>query len=232
MSKILLLEDDKSLGATLQERLIRENHHVFWAKTLKEASEIRDSENLDLAILDVGLPDGSGFDLANSLREKTAVPFIFMTAASDAENRLLGFEAGAEEFIPKPFHLKELLIRVRHVLESHVPRKLVEVADVIIDFDQMLVSSSKGTGSKLEKKLQTKEFLLLKLLIDLSPKVVSRENILDRIWGEEQFPSERTVDNVILRIRQTLGGQAGLWVRTVRGIGYQWIDPSGGDHGK
>src|SRR5215510_16421471 len=119
MKRLLLVEDDRSLGATLHERLLREKYEVAWVETKQSALKKLNEGLWDLVILDIRLPDGSGFELARHIKQNTALPIMFMTALSTAEHRLEGFEIGAEEFIPKPFHLRELLLRVKHVLESH-----------------------------------------------------------------------------------------------------------------
>jgi len=115
MKTILLVEDDRSLGATLQARLSREGYQVSWVETKQRALTKVEDAFWDLIILDVGLPDGSGFELARELKANRSFPIMFMTALGSAEKRLEGFEIGAEEFIPKPFHLRELLLRVKHV---------------------------------------------------------------------------------------------------------------------
>src|SRR5580700_4895206 len=122
-SRLLLVEDDQSLGLTLQERLERHGYHVTWAQTIGSARERVKSENFDLIILDLGLPDGSGFDFAREVKKARKAPFIFMTANATAPNRLEGFEIGAEEFIPKPFHLREMFLRIKHVLENHAEKR-------------------------------------------------------------------------------------------------------------
>ena len=226
MSSLLLVEDDLSLGATLQERLRREGHDTTWARSLAEAEQFFSKQVFDLAILDVGLPDGSGFDLARRMNSQKKIPFIFMTAASDAENRLQGFELGAEEFIPKPFHLKELLLRVHHVLENHALQAEICLKGTIIDLHAMSVKHETGELFNLSQK----ENEVLKKLITISPRVVSREDILNQVWGEDKFPSNRTVDNVIVRLRQVLGEKNGGWIRSVRGVGYQWISPEEVNH--
>src|SRR5262249_45110867 len=119
MKRLLLVEDDRSLGATLHERLLREKYDGAWVETRQRALAKLEEGIWDLVILDIGLPDGSGFELARHVKEKKKLPIMFMTALSTAEHRLEGFEIGAEEFIPKPFHLRELLLRVEHVLEMH-----------------------------------------------------------------------------------------------------------------
>lgn len=217
MSHMLLVEDDKSLGTTLSERLKKEGFVVDWVETLSQARLHLKSQKFDLLILDVGLSDGSGFELAREIRDTLSLPIIFVTAQSAAEDRLKGYELGAEEFIPKPFHLRELLLRVRHVLENHARASVVMVEDVKIDFHAMRVERAGGAEA-----LSQREVRVLKYLIEQSPKVVSRDELLDKIWGQEEFPSNRTVDNLIVRIRQALGERASQCVKSVRGVGYQW----------
>lgn len=226
MNRVLLIEDDQSLGKTLMERLRKEGFDTNWQTTLADARRAFDSGRWDVVILDVGLPDGSGFDLARRIKSISETPIMFMTAMSSAENRLEGFEIGADEFIPKPFHLKELFIRIRHVLETHARRTTVAIADKTIDLNAMAIVAADGT----REYPQARDFQVLQLLIDAAPNVVSRDEILERVWGEDRFPSTRTVDNAILRLRQALGEEAGAAIRSVRGIGYQWAGIEGADH--
>jgi DNA-binding response OmpR family regulator len=223
VKRLLLVEDDASLGETLQERLAKEGYSVRWVDTQKDAEKSFEAESFDLVILDVGLPDGSGFDLARKLPKVkkgcVPTPFLFITAMNTAEHRLEGYELGAEEFIPKPFHLKELLIRVRHVLETHSSSHEVRINDCVIDLVARTVAKDGGEN----EFLQTRDFELLKLLIEAAPRVVSRDEILDAIWGEDKFPSQRTVDNAIVRLRQAIGDTDGGVIRSARGIGYQWV---------
>lgn len=225
MKRLLLVEDDQSLGETLQERLEREGYSVQLVESLagarKAAFENEANSEFDLIILDVNLPDGSGFDFAREVRTKKPTPFIFMTAMNTAEHRLEGYEIGAEEYIPKPFHLKELLLRVRHVLETHEPagKTKVKAGNRVIDLAARAVISPGGE----REFLATRDFELLKLLISSAPNVLSRDEILNKLWGEDQYPSHRTVDNSIMRLRQVLGDSGGRLIRSVRGVGYQWV---------
>ncbi len=218
MTRLLLVEDDRSLGATLNERLAREGYAVTWVETQKRALEQLSENWWDLVILDVGLPDGSGFDLARRIKAESALPIVFMTALSSAENRLEGFELGAEEFLPKPFHLRELLLRVKHVLDNHAIRHQIKCNERRIEFDVRAIVQPDGE----REHLPTRDFQLLQLLIVSAPRVVSRDEILDALWGEDKFPNHRTVDNMIVRLRQMLGDAEGRFIRSVRGIGYQW----------
>ena len=220
--KLLLVEDDPSLGETLRERLEKEGYLVDWVETQSGAEEAVNNKAFDLVILDVGLPDGSGFDFAKKMKAERSTPFIFVTAMSSPEYRLEGYEIGAEEFIPKPFHLKELLLRIRHVLSTHPQIVELQVGDRVIDFSAQAVVNAGG-----EKEfLPARDFQLLRLLIQSAPRALSRDEILDEVWGEDRFPSHRTVDNAIVRLRQAISDSGGTYIRSVRGVGYQWAGPS------
>ena len=218
MTRILLVEDDASLGQTLAERLEREALEVRWARTVHDAEAALTEGPWDLAVLDVMLPDGTGFSLARTIKETTAIPVMFMTALNSAESRLQGFEIGADEYLPKPFHLKEFMLRVKHVLASHPQRRVVSVGRATIDFTAMTVATAMGQPTHLP----VKDCRVLKLLVDAAPRAVERAEILDAVWGQDQFPTERAVDNCIVRLRQALGDAEGELIRSVRGVGYQW----------
>ena len=220
MKKILLVEDDASLGQTLSERLSKE-YQVTWKKNLSEAWVyfVQHEAEIDLAILDVGLPDGNGFDLARKIKAHYNTPILFLTAQSDAENRLQGYEIGAEEFIPKPFHLKELLLRLSHVLAVHPITKEYVLDTVTINFQDMSIKSLSG---KVEYP-SISDMKTLKLLMERSPQILSRDEIINEIWGEDKMISHRTIDNMIVRLRHLIEGD---FIRSVRGTGYQYINHS------
>lgn len=218
MKSILLVEDDQSLGATLRERLAREGYQVSWVETKQRALK-KFSESLwDLIILDVGLPDGSGFEIARDIKTNSSVPIMFMTALGTAENRLEGFEIGAEEFIPKPFHLRELLLRVKHVFERHPALHRIKCNDRTIELDSRVIVQPDGQRDFLPAK----DFQLLELLITSAPRAISRNEIIDKLWGEDKLGNQRTVDNMIVHLRQSLGDTNSEFIRSVRGVGYQW----------
>ena len=223
MKKILLLEDDKTLGSSLQERL-SQIYIVDWASTIQKARELitnshQTGAEYDLAILDAGLPDGSGFDFAKEIKKHSLMDFLFLTAQSDAEHRLLGFEIGAVEFIPKPFHLKELLMRVDHVMRDHIPvMKEFEFADGFINFEEQKITYKDG---RIEFPAMN-ELKLLKLLIQNTPKIFSRDEIIDALWGQDKVPSPRSIDNMIVHLRHLLGPD-GEHIKSVRGVGYQYL---------
>jgi two-component system phosphate regulon response regulator PhoB len=210
--RLLLVEDDPTLGVTLKERLNSEGYYVRWAPNAAEAQSAF-TENWDLVVFDVSLPDGSGFDLAKEMNGR--VPFLFITALSDAEHRLRGFELGAEEYIPKPFHLKELLIRVRHVLENHAVKRTVGGPGFEVDLQGLTIKFEDG---RVERPA-TKDFQVLALLIERAPKALTRDEILDAVWSADHLGNQRTVDNAIVRLRGLFPGNP---IRSVRGVGYQW----------
>jgi two-component system phosphate regulon response regulator PhoB len=218
MKRLLLVEDDRSLGATLHERLLREPYDVAWVETKQRALKKLDEGLWDLVILDIGLPDGSGFELARHIKESGSVPIMFMTALSTAEHRLEGFEIGAEEFVPKPFHLRELLLRVKHVLDRYPVRHQVSCNGRLIELESRVIVQPDGR----REHPAARDFDLLQLLITSSPAVTSRNQILDVLWGEDKFLNQRTIDNMIVRLRQSLGDTNSTFIRSVRGIGYQW----------
>lgn len=227
MTRLLLVEDDLSLGATLKEGLEGRGFQVEWTKSKAETRTLLQTpasadRSFAIALLDVGLPDGSGFELASEIRKSQAFPFLFMTAMNSAENRLTGYELGAEEFIPKPFHFRELILRIDHVLKSHLHQQSARISlpqKIILDLNKMCVEQSSGEIGFIALR----DFRVLKILIERSPKPVSRDEMLDLIWGDDHFPTQRTVDNCIVRLRQILRDTDGTLIRSVRGMGYQWI---------
>jgi len=218
MARVLLVEDEPSLGRTLCERLQKETLEVTWAQTIAAAEAALGSGRWDLAIVDVKLPDGSGFGLARHIKRTSLTPVMFMTALNSAESRLEGFEIGADEYLPKPFHLKEFILRVRHVLATQRVPDVLHARGRQIDLGALSVVGSDG----VRVFLQVRDARVLKLLISAAPGAVDRSEILDRVWGRDQYPTTRAVDNAIVRIRQALQDENGELIRSVRSIGYQW----------
>jgi DNA-binding response OmpR family regulator len=222
-ANILLVEDDTSLGETIQERLEKEGYRIHWAENLSKARKYLREFTPDLVILDLRLPDGSGFTLAEELNRQIRSPsFLFLTAQAGAPERLRGFELGAEEFIPKPFHLKEFMIRLKKVLENRKRAANLGTRFVYrgyqIDLEGFAIFHPGGDKRELSKR----DCLLLDFLIRNKDRAISRDEILDQLWGEDKFPTNRTVDNSIVRLRQALDDSDSLAIRSVRGVGYQW----------
>lgn len=222
MKKILLVEDDFSLGETLNERL-GQDYDVTWVQSAEQAiQKMKVTKDIHLIVLDVGLPGKNGFELAKEIRQFSHAPFLFLTAQADAESRLMGYQLGAEEFIPKPFHLKELLIRIDHVLRLHTPLEILQVGDVEIHFSDLHIVTEK----KEKVHLSSSEMQVLQILIRQSPKVVDRDDIMNEVWGLDSELSHRSIDNIIVKVRSALSAQ-GSNIKTVRGRGYQWLTGKG-----
>ena len=222
MKKILLVEDDFSLGQTLNDRL-SQGYDITWVQTGEQAiQKVKSTKDLNLIILDIGLPDQNGFIVAAQIRQLVKVPFLFLTAQSDAESRLMGYQLGAEEFIPKPFHLKELLIRLDHVLRLHSPMEVMRTGNIEINFSDLHILNEK----KERVNLSSSEMKVLEILIKQSPKVVDRDDIMNEVWGLDSQLSHRSIDNMIVKIRSALSTE-GSYIKTIRGRGYQWLMEKG-----
>ena len=230
-TKLLLLEDEINVGSTVRERLTLEGFVVTWAKTAQQANEALSGFNYPLAILDVNLPDGSGFDVARLIRDRfPSAAVIFLTAASTPEDRVHGLELGAEDYIVKPFHFKELLLRIRRVLDrvSYIQSRGSEVGEVRIGRGKIRFQQYQMEVDEKLITLTHKECALLKLLFERRGQVVSRDDILNIVWSEDEYPTPRTIDNFILRLRKHLepNPENPTLIRSVRGVGYSLEIPS------
>jgi len=231
---LLVVEDEKNVGLTLVERLRRENYEVTWATNAAMARLAIEKTRFALALMDVGLPDGSGFEVAAFLRDKqpeTAI--IFLTAFGNPEDRVRGLELGAEDYVVKPFHLKELLLRIQNGLKrarlvstptESVPDK-IKIGRATIQFSRFQAEVD-GTVTSLTHK----ETALLKLLVERRGKVISRDEILTEVWSaptelESEVPTSRTVDNFIMRLRRLVEENTDdpQVIKSVRGVGYQLL---------
>ena len=225
VDRILVLEDEPNVGSTLTERLGSEGFDVTWAKTIEQAREEIAQRKFDLALLDVGLPDGSGFQVAEELRKtQRQAALVFLTAFGNPEDRVRGLELGAEDYVVKPFHLKELLLRIRNALKrarylaGSTEQDGVRIGRAVIYFSRFEAEVDGQAHS-----LTHKECAVLRLLCDRRGKVVSRDEILDEAWSEEEFPSPRTIDNFIMRLRRLIekDPEKPETIKSVRGVGYQ-----------
>lgn len=212
---ILLLEDDKSLGETLNERLTQEGYSVVWTLSCSEALVAVSKDKFNCALIDIGLPDGSGFTVAREIIQSSTTPVIFLTAMNSAEYRLEGFELGAVDYIPKPFHLKELLLRIKKVMGDIKIRQYDNIK-LLLDSESVEIDGKRVM-------LATRDFELLCFLFEQSPKILSRDEILRKIFKTDDSTTPRVVDNAISSIRSALGGYGEELIRAVRGQGYQCL---------
>jgi two-component system alkaline phosphatase synthesis response regulator PhoP len=230
-SRLLLVEDERNVGITLLERLKSESFDVVWAVTAEDAIFQIGKQSFDLVLLDVGLPDGSGFDVGRFLRVKQpGSALMFLTAFGTPEDRIRGLELGAEDYIVKPFHLKELILRVRNGLKRarYITGSSAGLASTAVvgkaainflRFEALVEGKSEPTP------LSHKEIALLKLMVERRGAVISRDEMLNHAWSEDEFPTPRTVDNFILRLRRLVekNPEQPEVIKSVRGIGYQLL---------
>lgn len=224
MNKILLVEDDKQLGNSLNQFLLRENFDVTWVTTLSEARVKLNAGKPHLVLLDWMLPDGQGIDFLKDIRsEKNYTPFIMLTARSELLDKVVGLEAGADDYLTKPFEPRELVARIRvqirkeEQLENESDKEKnqkIQRKDILID----LFSREVFFQSQL-MHLTKMEFDLLVLLAENPGRPYTREELLNKVWGFEFTPTTRTVDTHVLQLRQKFGDDV---IETVRGVGYRF----------
>lgn len=223
---LLLVEDDANVARTLAERLGAEGFTVTHASSVAAAKSAVAGQRFTAAILDVGLPDGNGFEVARHLREacpQTAM--LFLTAYGTPEDRIHGLELGADDYMTKPFAFRELLLRLQNMLKRAreisrspaSPAGPVRIGIAMVDFARFTAQS----GATLHR-LTHKECAVLQLLLEKTGQAVSRDEILGRAWAPDEFPTERTVDNFILRLRRLVEQDPAnpRTIRSIRGVGY------------
>lgn len=222
--KILLVEDEESLLNVLSLNLELENYEVVIATSGKQALKLFD-QSFSLVILDVMLPELSGFDVCREIRKISQVPVLIISAKGTSADRIAGLKLGADDYLVKPFNLEELLLRVGILID----RKKAEVESLpdVFEFDGHQVNFKTyeiipASGNK--QTLSRREMELLKLLITKKGEVVSRDLILDTIWGKEQYPTSRTIDNYILNLRKYFekDNRNPQYFKSLRGVGYKF----------
>jgi two-component system, OmpR family, response regulator RegX3 len=225
---ILMVDDESSITEPLAEALDREGFDTRVAGTVADALEQAGDQMPDLVLLDVMLPDGSGYDVARTLRERSKVPIIMLTARGEETDRIVGLELGADDYIVKPFSAREVAARIRAVLRraggAGEPAKAqragpLEVGPVRVDRDRRAASVN---GTELD--LTRKEFELLELLTREAGSVVSRERLIDEVWDTNWFGSTKTLDVHVSSLRRKLGddSQSPRFIHTVRGVGFRF----------
>jgi two-component system alkaline phosphatase synthesis response regulator PhoP len=227
LSHILIVEDEKHLAEGIRENLQAEGYKTTVAHDGVEAFERAMAEHFDLILLDVMMPRMDGLKTCEELRRNSIqTPVLFLTVKSDPEDRIRGLEAGGDDYLAKPFHLKELLLRVAAILKrtdwyNHTKMNL-NFGGNEVDFKTYHANAWDGT----EHLLTHKEAMILKVLTNQVGMIVPREDILDKVWGYEVFPSTRTIDNFIVRLRKRFERNAELpeHFHTVRGVGYRFTE--------
>ena len=229
--KILLVEDDPHLAKGLRFNLEREGYDVFLVDNGVSALDQLREKDFDLIILDLMLPVLGGLDVARTIRETNIrFPILMLTAKSSKRDREIGLEAGADDYLTKPFHLPELLLRIKGMLRrSEWYKEPVHDQD-IFHFGKMWINfgTGKAKGVAGEFYLTTKEALVMKLLVEKKGDVVNREELLEKVWGYDPQTETRTVDNFISRLRKYFEKrpQDPVHILTLREKGYQFVSDS------
>lgn len=226
MSKILIVEDEPAMQMGLKDNLEFDGYAVEIADTGKYGLDKILTNSFDLVLLDVMLPEMSGFDVCKRVRaEGIQTPIILLTARGEEIDKVLGLELGADDYVTKPFSVRELLARIKALLRrtgttADAPAGIVQIGRVLVDFDNF---QAREGGAEI--KMSHKEFEVLKYLYENRNDLVSRYDLLENVWGYQESITTRTVDNFILRLRQKVEENPANphIILTVHGSGYRFI---------
>lgn len=218
---LFVLEDDSAIALGLTYSLENEGYNVTHAKNVTEAMEIIKNQKFSLYILDLTLPDGSGYDVCKEIKKIGDLPVIFLTAFDDEVNVVMGFEFGADDYISKPFRLKELLVRIKSVLRRYNK----DSADGVIKIKELTINTNEAKFYKNgnEIVLTAMEYRLLLILLNNRGKVLSRTQLLENIWDiDGDFVEDNTLTVYIKRLRDKIEDEPTkpVYIKTVRGLGY------------
>jgi two-component system phosphate regulon response regulator PhoB len=222
--KILIIEDEPDIRKTLEYNISREGYKVVCASSLSKGKEQINSSDFSLILLDLMLPDGSGLDLCREIKsdkDKSSTPIIILTAKDDEVDKVVGFELGADDYVTKPFSVRELILRIKAVLKRGTEKK--ETLEVQRQFGELTmdIDSHEVFVNNEQIILTALEFRLLRQLVDRRGRVQSRDQLLSDVWGYSAEVTTRTVDTHIKRLREKLGTM-GKYVQTIRGVGYKF----------
>jgi two-component system alkaline phosphatase synthesis response regulator PhoP len=223
--RVLLVEDEEHLLEAIKLNLELEGYEVMTAIDGRQAIKTFEEQRFDLIVLDVMLPEIDGFQVAEKIRVKDdEIAILMLTAKNTTEDRIEGLKKGADDYLTKPFNLEELMLRVNKLLKrsakDHKEFVTYHLGDNEINFANYEVIKSNGDKEKLSKK----EAQLLKLLIEREGEAVSREHILETVWGYDIYPSTRTIDNFMLSLRKQfeVNPKEPKYFHSVRGVGYKF----------
>jgi DNA-binding response OmpR family regulator len=224
--KILFVEDDRIIASGLCYSLTQEGYDVTHCLDVKSAKALINENSFDLAILDLSLPDGSGYDLCKMIKEKGDIPVIFLTAIDDEVNVVMGLDMGADDYITKPFRIRELLSRIKSVLRRYGK---AEHAKTLIEFSGITIDTGKAKVYKGEQEiiLSSLEYRLLLIFANNEGQVHTRNQLLEGLWDYAgEFVNDNTLTVYIKRLREKIGDDAQnpSIIKTVRGIGYKGGD--------
>jgi DNA-binding response OmpR family regulator len=218
---VLLIEDEESIATLVRAYLERDGYNVVWARSGGDGLAELPRHAVRLIVLDIGLPDIDGFEVCRQVRARSSVPILMLTARDDEIDRVAGLEVGADDYVGKPFSPRELVARIKAILrrtDGEGAQERLVLGDIELNSAAREV---KVAGRVID--LRAKEFDLLAFLMDNRGVVVSRDTLLDRVWGMEYAGGSRTVDVHVAQLRSKLG-RPNL-IRTIRGAGYKAVNP-------
>jgi DNA-binding response OmpR family regulator len=225
MYKILIIEDDRAILKAVESNLVAEGYQVETAIDGLAGLQRASDPSQDLILLDLMLPKMPGEEICRKLRQNgITTPILFLTAKNEEEHRIAGFELGADDYVAKPFSIRELLGRIQAILRRAAGQKHLlahyHFADVSLDFVKM--EARKDDRPVI---LTTREFAILRLMVSNKGVVISRDRLLNEVWGYDAYPTTRTVDNQIVKLRQKLEDdpENPRFILTVRGTGYKFV---------
>jgi DNA-binding response OmpR family regulator len=226
--KVLLAEDDKNLGQILKAYLEAKGYPTSLCINGKEAFEVYNKKKFDFCVIDVMMPIKDGFTLAEEIRKlDRKVPILFLTAKSLQEDKIKGFEIGADDYLTKPFSMEELLMRMKAILRrvqegagTETPMSEYRLGRLIFDYNRQVLKNPEG-----DVKLTSKEAELLKLLCDNANQVLDRSLALNRIWQDDSYFNARSMDVYITKLRKYLKDDPSVELMNVHGVGFKLIIP-------
>lgn len=223
---VLIIEDEPDIRKTIDYNLSKESFKVVQAESIAEGEKALAANKIDVIILDLMLPDGSGLTLCRDIKSdaKTKhIPVIILTAKTEEVDRVVGFELGADDYVTKPFSVRELILRVKAILKRSVdsPQQENNISDMEVGDLRLNLDAHQAFVRDEEIALTALEFRLLKHLLDRRGRVQTRDQLLEEVWGYSSDVTTRTVDTHIKRLREKLLG-AGDCIQTIRGVGYRF----------
>lgn len=227
--RILIVEDEEHILEAVKTNLELEDYEVVGAADGEKALELFNAQRFNLVILDVMLPNLSGFEVCEQIRlENMDIPILFLTAKGDSADKVRGLKLGADDYLTKPFNLEELILRVKVLIKHSVKgtEAGTELKSYKFGANEVNFATFEAKGVNGSFTLTKKEAKLLKLLIDRRGEPVSRQQILQYVWGYDVYPSTRTIDNFILSFRKYFEGDKSekRYFHSVRGVGYKFTD--------
>ncbi len=226
-ARVLLIEDEELVGTMVRMNLETEGLEVIWKQNGTDGLDQAMNHNHDLILLDISMPGLNGLEVLRKLRrELLGTPVLMLTARSDIETKVQALEIGADDYLTKPFDVAELLARVRALVRrSQADREIPSEAVYTFDKYEVNFETREALTNEGKLVLSEKEAGLLKLLVRAGQQTLTRSTILDEVWGMDVSPTERTVDNVILRLRRLFepNPESPEHIITVRGVGYRYV---------